>query len=59
MTFVRQLNPQFSYQVGKDNLTKGSYGRVGVIPFVPARIRNPNSMPQEKPAPISNLERKK
>ena len=59
MSFVRQLNPHHSYQVGKDSNSKGSFGRVGVIPFVPQRIGYPNPMPQEKPAPISNLERKK
>ena len=59
MSFVRQLNPRHSYQVGKESINKGSFGRVGVIPFVPQRIGYPNPMPQEKPAPISNLERKK
>ena len=59
MSYVRQLHPHHSYQVGKDSNSKGSFGRVGVIPFVPQRIGYPNPMPQEKPAPISNLERKK
>ena len=59
MSFVRQSNPHYSYQLGKDTIRKGSFGRVGVIPFVPQRIGYPNPMPQEKPAAISNLERKK
>ena len=59
MSFVRQLNAHHSYQVGKDSVRKGSFGRVGVIPFVPPRVGYPNPMPQEKPAPISSLERKK
>ena len=59
MSFVRQVNPHQSYQVGKNTIRKGYFGRVGVIPFVPQRIGYPNPMPQEKPAPISNLERKK
>lgn len=59
MSFVRQINPHHSYQVGKDSIRKGSFGRVGVIPFVPPRVGYPNPMPQEKPAPISTLERKK
>ena len=45
--------------VKKDTIRKGSFGRVGVIPFIPSRIGYPNPMPQEKPAPISNLERKR
>jgi hypothetical protein len=59
MSFVRQFNPRYSDQVGKDSVRKGSYGRVGVITFVPPRVGYPNPMPQEKPAPISSLERKK
>jgi len=59
MSFVRQVHAHPSYQIGKDTLRKGSFGRVGVIPFIPPRIGYPNPMPQEKPAPISNLERKK
>ena len=58
MSFVRQINPHHSYQVGKDSIRKGSYGRVGVIPFNP-KVGLPNPMPQEKPTPISNLERKR
>lgn len=59
MSFVRHVNAHPSFQVGKDTIRKGSYGRVGVIPFVPPRVGYPNPMPQEKPAPISSLERKK
>ena len=59
MSFVRRNIQHHAYLVGKDSIRKGSFVRVGVIPFVPARIRNPNSMPQEKLAPISSLERKK
>ncbi len=59
MSFVRQNIPHHAYQVGKDSVRKGSFGRVGVIPFVPPRVGYPNPMPQEKPAPISSLERKK
>ena len=59
MSFLRQVHAQPSYQIGKDTLRKGSFGRVGVIPFIPPRIGYPNPMPQEKPAPISNLERRK
>ena len=59
MSFARYNIPHHGYQVGKDTITKGSYGRVGVIPFIPPRIGYPNPMPQEKPSPISNLERKK
>lgn len=59
MSFVRQINAHQAYQVGKEGVRKGSFGRVGVIPFVPPRVGYPNQMPQEKPAPISTLERKK
>ena len=59
MSFARQINAHHAYKVGKDSISKWSYGKVGVIPFVPPRVGNPNPMPQEKPAPISNLERKK
>lgn len=59
MSFVRQINAQHAYQVGKDTVRRGSFGRVGVIPFVPSRIGYPNPMLQDKSAPISNLERKK
>ena len=58
MSFVRQNIPHHAYHVGKDSIRKGSFGRVCVIPFVPPRVGYPNPMPQEKPAPISNLERK-
>ena len=59
MSFVRQVNAHHSYQFGKESNRKGSFGRVGVIPFVPPRIGYPNPMPKENPAPISNLERRK
>ena len=59
MSFNRQVNSHPIFQVGKDTVRKGSYGRVGIIPFVPPSIGNPNPTSQEKPAPISNLERKK
>ena len=58
MSFVRQVHAHPSYQMGKDSIRKGSFGRVGVIPFLPKK-GYPNPMPQEKPAPISNLERRK
>ncbi len=59
MSFVRQLNPHHSYQVGKDTIRKGSFGRVGVIPNVISKVGFPNPMLKEPPAPISNLERKR
>ena len=57
MSFVRQVHAHPSYQIGKDTIRKGSIGRDGVIPFIPSK-GYPNPTPQEKPAPISTLERK-
>lgn len=57
MSFVRHINTHNAYQVGKDSSMKGSFGRVGVIPNIP-KIGYPKPM-QEKPTPISNLERRK
>lgn len=59
MTFVRRLNPHHSYVIGQEPTFKGSYGKVGVLPYTKDLEKRVYPKEEIKKIVQSNLEKRK
>jgi len=59
MSFVRRLNSRPSYAIGQEPSFKGSYGRVGVLPYNKDLEKQVYPKEEVKKIVQSNLEKRK
>ena len=59
MSFVRKLNHQQGYTMGNEPSFKGSYGRVGVLPYTKDLEKRVYPKEETKKIIQSNLEKRK